>query len=139
MIWKITTLIGISIGNTYAGCPTCADDIVLLSLNNNEMQEMLDIVLDYAGDHKFQIHPVKSNDIIKTVGGDSRTNHVSISGRTNGGKLICHPDSLSRRHEKPGKQHSASNWFNPATFLCLLQTKTWISIFHGLFVINDLG
>jgi hypothetical protein len=34
--------IGISIGNTYAGCPTCADDIVLLSLNNNEMQEMLD-------------------------------------------------------------------------------------------------
>ena len=32
------------------------------------MQEMLDIVLDYAGDHKFQIHPVKSNDIIKTVG-----------------------------------------------------------------------
>jgi hypothetical protein len=45
--------IGISIGNTYAGCPTCADDIVLLSLNNNEMQEMLDIVLDYAGDHRF--------------------------------------------------------------------------------------
>jgi hypothetical protein len=32
------------------------------------MQEMLDIVLDYAGDHRFQIHPVKSNAIIKTVG-----------------------------------------------------------------------
>jgi hypothetical protein len=31
------------------------------------MQEMLDIVLDYAGDHRFQIHPVKSNAIIKTV------------------------------------------------------------------------
>jgi hypothetical protein len=60
--------IGISIGNTYAGCPTCADDIVLLSLNNNEMQEMLDTVLDYARDHRFQIHPVKSNAIIKTVG-----------------------------------------------------------------------
>jgi hypothetical protein len=28
--------IGISIGNTYAGCLTCADEIVLLSLNNNE-------------------------------------------------------------------------------------------------------
>jgi hypothetical protein len=51
-----------SIGNTYAGCPTCADDIVLLSLNNNEMQEMLDTVLDYARDHRFQIHPVKSNE-----------------------------------------------------------------------------
>jgi hypothetical protein len=32
------------------------------------MQEMLDMVLDYAGDHRFQIHPVKSNAIIKTVG-----------------------------------------------------------------------
>ena len=32
------------------------------------MQEMLDIVLDYAGDHIFQIHPVKSNAVIKTVG-----------------------------------------------------------------------
>jgi hypothetical protein len=35
---------------------------------NNEMQEMLDIVFDYAGHHRFQIHPVKSNAIIKTVG-----------------------------------------------------------------------
>ena len=60
--------IGISIGNTYAGYSTCADDIVLLSFNNSKMQEMLDIVFDYAGDHKFQIHPVKSNAIIKTVG-----------------------------------------------------------------------
>ena len=60
--------IGISIGNTYAGCPTCADDIVLLSLNNSDMQEMLDIVYDYAGDHRFQIHPIKSNAIITTVG-----------------------------------------------------------------------
>jgi hypothetical protein len=65
--------IGISIGNTYAGCSTCADDIVLLSLNNSEMQEMLDIVFDYAGDHKFQIHPVKSNAIIKTVGKKRKT------------------------------------------------------------------
>ncbi|CAC5400024.1 unnamed protein product [Mytilus coruscus] len=32
---------GISIGNTYAGCPSCADDIVLLSNDQNEMQEML--------------------------------------------------------------------------------------------------
>jgi hypothetical protein len=32
--------IGILIGSTYAGCPTRADDIVLLSLINNEMHEM---------------------------------------------------------------------------------------------------
>jgi hypothetical protein len=41
---------------------------------------------------------------IKVVGGDSRTNHVSISGRTDRGKLICllllpedeHDDSVSQ-------------------------------------------
>jgi hypothetical protein len=37
------------------------------------MQEMLDIVFDYAGDHKFQIPPVKSNAIIKTVGKKRKT------------------------------------------------------------------
>ena len=51
--------IGIHLGNTYAGCPTCADDIVLLSHGANEMQEMLDTVYDYSSDHRFLIHPVK--------------------------------------------------------------------------------
>ena len=31
------------------------------------MQEMLDTVHNYAGDHRFQIHPVKSNTIIKST------------------------------------------------------------------------
>jgi len=78
LIWQLFFLIykknssnykpDILTSNAYAGCPTCADDIVLLSLNNSEIQEMLDMVYDYAGDHRFQIHPVKSNAIIKTVG-----------------------------------------------------------------------
>ncbi|CAC5400934.1 unnamed protein product [Mytilus coruscus] len=59
--------IGISNRNTYAGCPTCADDIVLLSYDHTEMQEMLDTVYTYARDHRFQIHPVKSNTIIKNI------------------------------------------------------------------------
>jgi hypothetical protein len=31
-------------------------------------------------------------------------------------------------------------WFNPATFLCLSQTRTWISIiiYRGLFVFSEL-
>ncbi|VDI73390.1 Hypothetical predicted protein, partial [Mytilus galloprovincialis] len=58
---------GISIGNTYAGCPSCADDIVLLSNDQNEMQEMLNTVYDYSSDHRFLIHPVKSNTIVKSV------------------------------------------------------------------------
>ncbi|CAC5384764.1 unnamed protein product [Mytilus coruscus] len=58
---------GISVGNTYAGCPSCADDIVLLSNDQNEMQEMLNTVYDYSSDHRFLIHPVKSNTIVKSV------------------------------------------------------------------------
>ena len=46
--------LGISIGNTYTGCPTCADDIVLLTSNQIELQEML------------QLHPTKSKTILKT-------------------------------------------------------------------------
>ena len=58
---------GISIGNTYAGCPSCADDIVLLSNDQNEMQEMLSTVYDYSSDHRFLIHPIKSNTIVKSI------------------------------------------------------------------------
>ena len=58
--------LGVSIGNTYAGCPTCADDIVLLSYDHQEMQEMLNTVSQYGSNHRFQIHPIKSNTIIKS-------------------------------------------------------------------------
>ncbi|CAC5367786.1 unnamed protein product [Mytilus coruscus] len=58
--------LGTHIGNNYVGCPSCADDIVLLSLNREEMQEMLNIVDNYSKDHRFNIHPQKSNVIIKT-------------------------------------------------------------------------
>jgi hypothetical protein len=33
--------LGFTIGRTYVGCPTCADDIALLSSNVNELQDML--------------------------------------------------------------------------------------------------
>ena len=33
------------------------------------------------------------------LGGDGRTNHVSISARTNRGKLTSPPNSLSRGHK----------------------------------------
>ncbi len=55
---------GISIGNTYAGCPSCADDIVLLS---NDQHKMLNTVYDYSSDQRSLIHPIKSNTIVKSV------------------------------------------------------------------------
>ena len=44
--------LGISIGNTYTGCPTCADDIVLLASNQIELHEMLHAVDGYSKDHQ---------------------------------------------------------------------------------------
>jgi hypothetical protein len=58
--------LGISIGNTYTGCPTCADDIVLLTSNQIELQEMLHAVDGYSKDHQFKLHPTKSKTILKT-------------------------------------------------------------------------
>ena len=58
--------IGVFISNTYVGCLTCVDDTVLLSDNNDDMPEMLNRVYIYSSDHRFLIHPVKSNTIIKS-------------------------------------------------------------------------
>lgn len=58
---------GSSLGSIFAGCPTCADDIVLLSDSKQEMQDMIDIVHSYANSHRFQIHPTKSNTIVKSA------------------------------------------------------------------------
>ena len=58
--------LGISIGNAYTGCPTCADDIVLLTSNQIELQEMLHAVDGYSKDHQFKLHPTKSKTILKT-------------------------------------------------------------------------
>lgn len=58
---------GISTGNTYTGCLSWADDIVLLSNDRNETQKMRNTVYDYSSDHRFLIHPIKSNTIVKSI------------------------------------------------------------------------
>ena len=52
--------LGLFIGTIYAGCPTVADDITLLSNHDAEMQGMLDISHGYSIMHDYQIHPTKS-------------------------------------------------------------------------------
>jgi hypothetical protein len=56
--------LGISIGNAYPSCPSCADDIVLLASNQIELQEMLHVVDGYSKDHQFKIHLTKSKTIL---------------------------------------------------------------------------
>ena len=70
--------LGISIGNTYTGCPTCADDIVLLTSNQNELQEMLHEVDGYSKDHQFNLHPTKSNTTIQTSSRKGYYEHAAL-------------------------------------------------------------
>ncbi len=52
--------LGCSIGPVYIGSPTCADDILLLSNCEYELQAMIDICSEYASSHHYSLHPQKS-------------------------------------------------------------------------------
>ncbi|VDI39629.1 Hypothetical predicted protein [Mytilus galloprovincialis] len=49
----------------FTGCPTCADDIILLSSTEEEMQSMLDTSKRYSDKHRYKIHPTESVTINK--------------------------------------------------------------------------
>ena len=53
--------IGMSIGPVYIGTPSCADDVLLLSTINQELQGMLGVSGSYSIVHGYEIHPVKSS------------------------------------------------------------------------------
>lgn len=52
--------LGNSIGCTFTGSPTCADDVLLLSCDKAQLQAMLDIAQQYSTNHSYQIHPQKT-------------------------------------------------------------------------------
>ncbi|VDI63084.1 Hypothetical predicted protein [Mytilus galloprovincialis] len=52
--------VGLHLGTNYFGCPTCADDILLLSSSDEDMQVMLNTVNTYSKEHQYTIHPTKS-------------------------------------------------------------------------------
>ena len=49
--------LGLTIGLEYCGSPLCADDIVLMSTDDEEIQTMLDIAYKYSCQHRYNIHP----------------------------------------------------------------------------------
>ena len=53
--------LGLSIGCTYVGTPTCADDVLHLASTGYELQSMLSFNGLYADKHMYEIHPVKSS------------------------------------------------------------------------------
>jgi hypothetical protein len=51
---------GLHLGTIYVGSPTCADDILLISNNKEEMQAMINTCYQYAKTHQYSLHPQKS-------------------------------------------------------------------------------
>ena len=56
--------IGLLIGTTYCGCPTCADDLALISECENELQVMTNVVKRHSKQDRVTIHPDKSNAVL---------------------------------------------------------------------------
>jgi hypothetical protein len=56
--------LGLKIGTTYVGCPTCADDIALLGSSQEELQCMLSVALNHANQARITIHPSKTKAVI---------------------------------------------------------------------------
>ena len=52
--------LGVSIGNIYLGIPTCADDVLLLSSSESELQSMLNQAYNYSKENHYKLHPGKS-------------------------------------------------------------------------------
>ena len=48
--------LGKHIGTNYSGCPTCADDLSLMSECTQEFQTMLSLSHQYACNYRYTIH-----------------------------------------------------------------------------------
>ena len=49
--------LGKYIGCVYAGCPACADDVLFMTEDPEELQVMFATARSYSGGHRFIVHP----------------------------------------------------------------------------------
>jgi hypothetical protein len=52
--------LGVTIGTSYAGCPTCADDTALMHENSVDLQTALNLSATFANQERFQYSSTKS-------------------------------------------------------------------------------
>ena len=106
--------LGASIGSIHVGCPTCADDILLLSKSLFELQTMLIIQEDYANSERYFISETKSkvmtfNSVNKVDDGVKLTlnnkplenvdtyTHIGIQRYTGKSNIVAERIKLARR------------------------------------------
>lgn len=100
----------VSIKGLYCGTPMYADDLALIASSPEELQQMLDIVSQYASQWRYSLNPDKS--VVMVVGESAITRAqaresrewllggppVSRSGRT---ILLGHPKDCAPIHHPP--------------------------------------
>ena len=52
--------LGTSIGTVYTGSPACADDVILMTYQQHQVQALLNSATEYATTHKYTLHPKKT-------------------------------------------------------------------------------
>ena len=57
--------LGMYIGYICVGCPTCADDVLVMTKDPEELQVMFTIAKSYSGGHRYTIHPQKTQVVCK--------------------------------------------------------------------------
>ena len=57
--------LGKFIGHIYVGCPTCADDVLMITEDPDEMLMMLAIASAFSGEKRYIIHLQKTNIVCK--------------------------------------------------------------------------
>ena len=56
--------LGLCRGNIYCGCPTCANDLAMLSDCENELQLIANVIKRHSKQDRVTIHPDKSNAVL---------------------------------------------------------------------------
>jgi hypothetical protein len=73
--------LGVTIGTSYAGCPTCADDTALVHVNYVDLQTALNLSATFANQERFQYSRTKSQILIHDHRGvTTKTEYWSLNG-----------------------------------------------------------
>jgi len=73
--------VGLHIGGIYLGSPTCADDVLLLSHSETELQAMLNVAYTYSAHNKYTLHPGKST-VTQLVGTNKHPPELKLGDKS---------------------------------------------------------
>ncbi|MCG7878106.1 MAG: reverse transcriptase family protein, partial [Candidatus Thiodiazotropha endolucinida] len=126
--------LGLCIGTVYCGCPTCADDLAMLSNCENELQLMSNVVKRNARQYRVTIHPDKSNAVMLK-------SHKSVIKKSFGLELEDKtiPLSSSTTHLGILRSETQENIINIEQRLSLARRTLYALINTGLHGSNGLN